>query len=122
MRIKDLLEGRFNELDWIDKEGDNTKPNFDVADDLAFYMNNDDDIYRRHTYPSIMQCVHQTESKRKASPAIFEKAVREGYKQYLKKFPLRQLPSEIDEKLCMETCKKMHEEVIQHISDGKYKG
>ena len=122
MRIKDLLEGKqFNDLDWIRKDGDKSELNFDLAEDLAFYMNNDDDVYRRHTYPGIVQCLHSSKAKKKSSPQIFEKAVRESYKNYLKKFPLRELPHEIDDEVCKETCEKIHEEVCQHISDGKYK-
>ena len=123
MRIKDLLEGKqFNDLEWVTTTDNNKRePNFDVADDLVYFMNNDDDVYRRHTYPSIVKCVNYTKSKSKSSPSLFEKAVQESYKSYLKKFPLRELPPTIDEKLCKETCEKMHEEVCQHISDGKYK-
>jgi prolyl oligopeptidase PreP (S9A serine peptidase family) len=123
MRIQDLLEGQnFDDLKWVEIKGDKREPNFDVADDLMFFMNNDDDTYRRHTYPSIVKCINFRESKKKTSPDIFKAAVEESYKNYLKKFPLRELPSSIDEKLCKETCDKLHEEVTQHITDGKYKG
>lgn len=123
MRIKDLLEGKqFNDLDWITIGKDNQRElNYDLAEDLAFFMNNDDDVYRRHTYPSIVKCINQSKLKAKTTPSLFEKAVQESYKSYLKKFPLRELPSNIDEKICKETCEKIHEEVCQHISDGKYK-
>lgn len=123
MRIKELLEGKqFKDLDWITVgQDDKRELNYDLAEDLVFFMNNDDDTYRRHTYPSIINCLKHTESKKKSSPAIFEKAVQESYKSYLKKFPLRELPTDIEEKLCKETCEKIHEEVCQHISDGKYK-
>jgi len=123
MRIKDLLEGtQFKQDDWVSVNDDKSRePNFDIAEDLAFFMNNDDDTYRRHTYPGIVKCIKHQELKKKLSPAIFEKAVRESYKNYIKKFPIRELPTEIDDKICKETCDKLHEEISQHISDGKYK-
>lgn len=123
MRIKDLLEGKqFNDLDWLDTSKEEHTPNFDLIEDLVFFMNNDDDTYRRHLYPSIVKCVNSNESKKKTDPSIFEKAVQEGYKSYLKKFPLRGLPAAIDDKVCKEACEKMHEEVCQHINNGKFKG
>lgn len=122
MRIKDLLEGQqFNDLDWVKKDGEKSEPNFDVAEDLIFFMNNDDDVYRRHVYPKIAHCIHKMESKKETSPDIFKPAVIECYKLYLKKYPIRELPIDMDEDLCKQTCKKIHEEVNQHISDGRYK-
>jgi hypothetical protein len=40
---------------------------------------------------------------------------------YVKKFPIRELPNELDEETTKQICDKMHEDVIQQISDGKYK-
>lgn len=124
MRIKDLLEGKeSDDLKWVSVSEDGTRePNFDVADDLVFFMNNDDDTYRRHTYPSIAKCIKFKESKRQTAPVMFEKAVQESYKNYIKKFPIRELPDELDEKTCKAACDKLHEEFSQHHNDGKYKG
>lgn len=121
MRITELLEGkRFNDLDWVDHKGDKTEINFDLAEDLIYFMNHDDDIYRRHLYPSVVRCIEGAR-KKKTSPDMFADAVKESYKHYLKKFPVKELPFEINSKVFKETCEKLHEETCQHISDGKYK-
>ena len=122
MRIRELLEGKkLNDLDFVKKDGDKTDIDYDLTEDLVFYMNNDDDVYRRVVYPSVVTCTDRLESNRKTNPSIFTNAVKESYKQYLKKFPMRQLPLDIDEEVCKEACEKMHEEICQHHSDSNLK-
>jgi hypothetical protein len=122
MRIRELLEGKkFNDLDFVKKDGDKTDIDYDLTEDLVFYMNNDDDVYRRVVYPSVVTCTDRLESNRKTNPSIFTNAVKESYKQYLKKFPMRQLPLDIDEEVCKEACEKMHEEICQHHGDSNLK-
>lgn len=121
MRISELLEGKqFKDSDWITNNGDKREVNYNLAEDLIFFMNNDDDTYRKHVYPSIVRCIENFNAK-KSSPSIFKNAVDESYKNYLKKYPIRELPDNLDEEVCKEACEKMHEEVCQHIKDGKYK-
>ena len=55
-----------------------------------------------------------------ASDECFD-AVREGYKTYVERFPIRELPESIDDKQLREVCKKMVEEFKSHHDDGKYK-
>ena len=122
MRINELLENKhFKEDDFVQKTGEGRELNFDLAEDLIHFMNQDDDVYRRHTYPAIANCVDKLESKRDPSIGIFKPAVENSYKIYVKKFPIRELPDNLDEELCKQICEKIHEEVVQHINDGKYK-
>ena len=122
MRIRELLEGKkFNDLDFVKKDGDKNDIDYDLAEDLVFYMNQDDDVYRRHVYPSVAKCTARLENNRSTNASIFTDAVKESYKQYLKKFPMRQLPDDIDEEVCKEACEKMHEEICQHYSDNNFK-
>jgi hypothetical protein len=122
MRINELLENKhFKEDDFVQKSGEGRELNFDLAEDLIHFMNQDDDVYRRHTYPAIANCVDKLESKRDPSIGIFKPAVENSYKIYVKKFPIRELPDSLDEELCKQICEKIHEEVVQHINDGKYK-
>lgn len=122
MRIRELLEGkRFNDLDFVQKSEDGEEINFDICEDLVYFMNHDDDVYRRHVYPSISKCIDRVKSNREINPSIFKNAVEEGYKNYIKKFPVRHLPNNLDEQLFGEVCKKMHEDFCKHYDDGKYK-
>lgn len=122
MRITELLEGsNFNDVDFVKKDPNGNELNFDLIEDLTFFMNNDDEIYRRHVYPGIAKCVHQARNKKKTDPLIFKIAAVEGYKSYRKEFPIRELPDTLDDKTCEEVCEKLHDDFRKHFSDGKYK-
>ena len=121
MRIRELLEGKiFNDLDYVTPTEDGGREiNFDIVEDLVHFMNNDDDAYRRHVYPTIAKIIDLSE-KKSTKPVVFRKAVEECYKDYIKKFPIRELPEEIDLDTCKKVCKQMHEEVKQHSSNGEF--
>lgn len=121
MRIRELLEGKkFNDLDFVKKDGDKEDIDFDLTEDLVYYMNHDDDVYRRCVYPSVAKCVGKLDNNQSTNPSIFTNAVKESYKHYIKKFPIRHLPADIDEEICKEVCEKMHEEICQDHSDKKF--
>jgi hypothetical protein len=123
MRINELLEGKiFNDLDFVTHKQDGKREiNYDLAEDLVHFMNQDDHSYRRHVYPTIAKFLDLKDAKKDIKPGIFKSAVEECYKQYIKHFPIRELPDEIDEEMCRQVCDKMYEEVSQHHSDGIYK-
>jgi hypothetical protein len=122
MRIRELLEGKdFDDSEFVTPSDKGRELNFDLAEDLMHFMHNDDDIYRRLLYPKIAVCLDHTEAKKSINPKIFKSAVEESYKLYIRKFPIRELPDEIDSELCEQVCDKMRDEFDEHISDGKYK-
>lgn len=122
MRIKELLEGKsLNDLDFVTRIGDKRGIDYDIADDLSFFMHNDDDTYRRHLYPTIHRCLEMSKQKLDTKPSLFGSAVRESYKNYLKKFPIRELPDSLDDKLAEEICEKLHDDFCRHYEEGKYK-
>jgi hypothetical protein len=123
MRIQDLLEGTlFKDEDFVTpREEGGREINFDLPDDLIHFMNHDDHVYRRHLFPVIARVLDLHKKKITPKPSIFKPAVEDSYKIYIKKFPIRELPDDIEEDTCKKVCDKMHEEVCQHISDGKYK-
>jgi len=47
--------------------------------------------------------------------------MKECYKLYKKKFPIRELPDMLEEKVCKDACEKLHDETREHIQSGKYK-
>jgi hypothetical protein len=122
MRIRELLEGsNFNELEFIKKSNEGNEIDFELPDDLTFFMNNDDNVYRQHLHPVITKCIGTISKGGKTSPEIFKPAVESAYKMYVKHYPIRELPLSLDEKTCKEVCEKIHTEVCNHIHDGKYK-
>lgn len=122
MRITELLEGKqFNDLDFIKKDGDKSTIDFDLVEDLMFFMNNDDDTYRRHVYPAVADCIECIENNRSTKPSMFKDAVTKSYQNYIKKYPVRDLPDNLEGELFEETCKKFYEEVCTQHSNGKHK-
>jgi hypothetical protein len=122
MRIRELFEGKFfKDDDFVTKTETGREINYDLAEDLVHFLNHDDHVYRRHTFPGIAKCIDISERKKKPSAKIFKSAVEEGYKKYIKEFPIRELPDQLDEKTLEEVCNKLREVVCQDIKDGKYK-
>lgn len=119
MRINDLLEGyHFNDKDFLDEKQELA---FDLAEDLSFFMNNDDDTYRRHVYPSVVKFLRVLEQNKNPSPALFKDAALESYKSYIQKYPIRQLPESLDDNLIKEVCKHFYEEISKYAEEGKFK-
>ena len=122
MRIRELLENTdFNDLEFVKKNGQTEELDYDLVEDLVHYMNQDDDAYRRHLYPVITKCINSMKSNRTPSASIFKNAVSKCYKTYTKKFPIRQLQDDLEEKLLTAACKKLHEETCKSFEEGKYK-
>ena len=122
MRIQELLENaNFKQEDFVKKTGDNEEIDFDLPDDLVHFMHNDDHAYRRHVYPVISQCTILLKKKKPTQSKMFAEAIKECYKIYSKKFPIRALPDELDEEQLEETCNKIHDELVKHVKEGKYK-
>ena len=122
MRINELLEGKeFDDLEFVKKDGANDDIDYDLVEDLVYYMNHDDDAYRRHLYPAVTKCIEGIKAKRSTSPSIFKNAVTECYKTYIQKFPVRNLKDSLEDDLFREVCEKLHEETCKHVEEDKYK-
>lgn len=124
MRILELFEGKgYKNLDEFVKhvgdEGDR-EISYDLAEDLIHFMNNDDEAYRRHLHPIVSKCYDRIKENKKTKPELFTNAVQECYNMYIKEYPIRELPQSLDNESLKETCERLHEEVCQHITDGKY--
>ena len=97
MRIRELLENiGFNDENFIKTAGDKREIDFDLPDDLSHFMHTDDDVYRTHLFPIVNKCKRNISS---VHPSSFKPAVLQSYKLYIKKFPIRELPDQLDEKI-----------------------
>ena len=122
MRIRELLESKyFNDAEFVTPTEGGRELNFDLAEDLIYFMNHDDDVYRRHVFPSIARCLDNVNENRPIKPGMFRPAVEQSYKIYAKKYPIRELPDSLDEQVCKDICTKIHDEFKKHVEEGKYK-
>jgi len=122
MRIQDLLEDRhFDDTKFVVHKNGKREIDFDLAEDLSHFMHNDDYAYRRHLYPAIARCIDSMDRNKKVEHKVFLPAVKHSFKMYVEKFPIRELPDDLEEDTLNEVCKKLHTETLKHIQDGVYK-
>jgi hypothetical protein len=122
MRIQELLEGRyFDDLKFVKHTADKREIDYDLPDDLIHFMHNDNDIYRRHFFPAIADCIDRIKAKKSTDSDIFKPVVEKSYKIYIRKFPIKELPDTLDKKMCERICNQVHDDVLKDIKDDVYK-
>jgi hypothetical protein len=121
MRIKDLLENaHFKSEEFVKQTDDGNEIDYDLTDDLVFFLNNDDDAYRRYLLPAVHKFIDKQQAGEEPKYTIFKTAVADGYKQYTKEYPMRELPNEIDTKNWKSACKQLFDTVSKDMEDGTY--
>jgi hypothetical protein len=121
MRITDLLENaHFKSEEFIKQTEDGNEIDFDLAEDLVFFLNNDDDAYRRHLLPAVHKFIDKQKADEEPKYTIFKTAVAEGYKRYAKQYPMRELPNDIDKKTWKTACKQLFDQISKDMEDGSY--
>jgi hypothetical protein len=121
MRIRELLENKnFNDSEFIEETENRRELNFDLVEDLVYFMNHNDDVYRRHVYPSIANCLDRFTANRPTNASLFKPAVDKSYQIYVRTYPIRELPEHLDDEVLNSVYKKLHEDFKQHMADGKY--
>lgn len=98
---------------------ENKKLDFDLHDDLMFFMDNDPQFYRTKYFPFLSKFKEYTKSGKTVTPKAFRKIVIRAYEDYQKKFNVKELNStlsedEVDaiaEKLHAQTNERYHKEL-----------
>jgi hypothetical protein len=85
-----------------------------------FFMENDDDVHRRFVHHAVADFVKLKKNNSSPKPSVFKEAAKNSYKRYIQKFPLRELPDELDEDVCSQVCDRMYEEVSKQIENGRH--
>lgn len=94
---------RLTEFNHIDKE---PRLDYDLVDDVYFYMMNDDDFYRKQYYPTMNKC------KQTGDNEAFMPVIDSCIKEYCTKY---KIPKQIADQITSED-KKM---LMQRIMDGE---
>ena len=115
----------------IDKVGFNKDPSkdindddeytFDLAEDLIYFMHNNDDFYRKNFFPVIRLCKKNFDQGNNFSHRVFKPVVEKAYSMYQKEFPLRELRDSLEQDMIEEVCKKIHEAEMLNMREGNYK-
>lgn len=118
MKIKELLEGStFNDLDFLENTPLGREINYDLVNDLVYFMHENDDIYRRYTYPAILKYAKLRKQHSNAA-SVFKSAVNAAYPNYVREFPIRELPDKIDPELVSKVCQSLAAVVDRHVRSG----
>ena len=119
MKITELLEGsNFNDLDFLENTPNGHQINFNLVNDLVYFMHENDDIYRRYTYPAILKYAKLRKQHSNAA-SVFKTAVIAGYAKYIREFPIRELPDRIDNAVLTQTCNALGQVADRRDESGE---
>lgn len=120
MRIRELFENKyFNPVQYVSEVGDNkdNEINYDLVEDLFYFINNDDDIYRKKLYPIIAFFLEKRKVNKVPPAKIFARMVEESYDEYKKQFPIKELPKDLSQEMNTKICEKLYDMVVNHDSN-----
>lgn len=104
-------------------EEDNN-PQYDLIDDIAFFIDNDDELHKEFFLPAVRELKRKKIIDRDSVEEIvpyFEKMVTAGCEKYNEKYKPEGRTEEIyTEKLCASICHKLAEKHLSYIKDGAY--
>jgi hypothetical protein len=93
---------------------------YDVAEDLIFFMNNDPMFYRQNYYPSMLKFMDCNKSGKPFESSSLRPMVKKAYEMYFHRFPVKNLQKEIDSELLDGVCSKIYETELENIKTGHY--
>jgi hypothetical protein len=93
---------------------------YDLKDDLAFFMNNDPEFYRKKYFPTMLKFKKYCDQGKSVNPSGFAKLVTDAYEIYKEKFPVEGLEDKLQKETCMEVCKMIHQQESKNIEEGFY--
>lgn len=111
MNIDELLD---------DKKQGKKELGYDLMDDLAFFMNNDPEFYRKKYYPTMLKFNKFCKEGRRVGPRGFERLIQNAYESYRNKFPVEGLEPKLDKEICEKLCRHIHEQETKNCKEGMY--
>lgn len=98
----------------IEKEVD-----FDLDDDLIYFMNADPEFYRQDYFPLQSAFHRHCGAGKKVNPLAFKKVILKAYENYKRKFPLPQLEEQLSEDKLRDICEKLHSQEMSAFENEK---
>jgi len=93
---------------------------FDLKDDLIFFMNTEPNFYRKAYYPTMCTFKEYHDKGKNINPLSFKTLVEKAYKEYKKEFPVEGLENDISKEICEEICAEIHKIELENIKQGHY--
>jgi len=99
------------------KDGD-----FDVKEDLIYYMNNQPEFYRKQYYPMMIKFKKHHECGKQVNPKAFIPLVKNAFEMYANEFPVETIRDGLKTEMCEEICAEIHKIELENIKNGHYDG
>lgn len=94
---------------------------FDLQDDLIYFMNADPDFYRYQYFPLQTKFHQYCNAGKGVSPKAFKAVITKAYESYKKQFQLPTLEDTLNEDTLDEICEKLHNQELKHFQEQKQK-
>ncbi len=94
---------------------------YDLHDDLIYFMNADPEFYRTSYYPIQHRFQGHCQAGRNVDPKAFSPIVIQAYENYRNKFPLPQLKEKLEEEELTEICEKLHGRELEYYENQQKK-
>ena len=103
---------------------ENNKPQYDLIDDLSFFIDNDDELHKEFFLPVVHELkrknIIEKDSVDEVAP-YFEKMVTAGCMKYNETYGTPGKTEEVyTKKLMASICNKLAEKHLSYIKDGAY--
>jgi hypothetical protein len=92
---------------------------FDLHDDLIFFMRNDPQFYRKELLPFQQKFTRHCDSGRSVSSKAFEPIVKRAFDRYKDMFPVEGMEDTLTKRDIQEICEKLQGEEINHYHEEK---
>lgn len=95
------------------------KIDFDLVDDVIYFMNNDPEFYRKEYFPFLTKFQHHCDKGNQVSPKAFFPVVSRAVDQYKTKFPVDGLEEAMNENQISEICEKLQSQELANYHNKK---
>lgn len=97
------------------------KIDFDLADDVIYFMNNDPEFYRKDYFPFLNKFKHHCNKGNQVSAKAFVPIVKKGFDSYIKRFPVEGLDEKLSSHQIRDICEKLQSRELKQYHDEKQK-
>ncbi len=97
----------------FDSKEKNPELDYNIQDDLIYFINNDSNFYRRTYYPFIHKVKARFKSNKPVNIAAFATTVNQAYDQYKQQFPIVGQPEQLSNNDLREICAKLHNDELK---------
>jgi hypothetical protein len=97
--------------------GHTDKLDFDLVDDVVYFINNDEEFYRKYAFPVVDKFVHLCKKGKTPSVGYFKVLANNGYKEYQVKFPHSNIPEKLPSPDLRDMCHKLFKQEFDRFHD-----